>query len=536
MEVVMSIPVISLQKYLFDHNPLRSELIKVNNDCCQKYSIKVYRNHSFELISSVIPAYLKYAGMNIEFHYSDYDDSFSFFDFSDAEDAVLLWIDLSRYAVDDVETFVADRIKDIKNRTSKPVLVVTTGRRISLEKEIFSFDLDSLEQEIGEGFFDLKREPITGTKLSNKACLVAARELGTKYFPALFQPALKAIVVDLDNTLYKGVLGEDGIEGIELTSAHALLQEKLAGLAAQGFFICIVSKNEQSDVEKMFDLRSDFPLQKSALTFINASWQAKSKSILDIAARLNIGTDSMLFIDDNMGELSEVFSHIPDIHLIHAQDNASATLRALSCFPGLLKIFQNKEDTLRQSDVQANEQRRKLQENFSHEEYLRNLKMELRILLDDEVGKARIAELSNKTNQFIFTYRRYTLAQVEALIASRDSVIVSLHLRDKLSDSGMIGALVLLREGDTAILDEMYISCRALGRGIDDIIIFEAISDGLKKLSVNKLQVNFVKGERNRPAEMFYQQYLEDYAVPTAFEPLPQSNLVHIIHEGENNE
>ena len=532
----MNMKYIDLQKYLFDHVPLRSELIKIDNDCVQKYSIKVFRNHSFELISSVIHAYLKYAGMNIEFHYSDYDDSFSFFDFSDTEDAVLLWMDLSRYAVDDVESFVADRVKDIKNRTSKPVLVVTTGRRISLGKDIFSFDLDSLEQEIGEGFFDLKREGLTGTKLSNKACLAAARELGTKYLPALFRPALKAIVVDLDNTLYKGVLGEDGIEGIELTSAHAALQKKLTELAAQGFFICVVSKNDQSDVEKMFDLRSDFPLQKSALTFIIASWQAKSKSILDIAARLNIGTDSILFIDDNMGELSEVSSRIPDIHLLHAQDDASATLRALSCFPGLLKVFQNREDTLRQSDVQANEQRRKLQENLSHEEYLRNLGMELCILLDDEAGKARIAELSNKTNQFIFTYRRYTFAQVEALIAGRNSVIVSLHLRDKLSDSGMIGALVLVREGDTAVLDEMYISCRALGRGIDDIIIFEAIGDGLKKLSVNKLQVNFIRGERNRPAEMFYQQYLSGYAAPAMFEPRPQSDLVNIIHEGESNE
>lgn len=524
-----------LQKTLFNRVPLRSELIKIKNDCQRNYSVKVFRNHSFELVASVLPAYLKYAGINVEFHYSDYDDSFSFFDFADEDNAVLLWIDLSRYAVENVEAFVKSRIRELQSKTQKPILVATTGKALSLEKGVLAFDLDLLKQELGEGFFDARREPLTGTKLSNKACLAVARELGTKYLPALFLPALKAIVTDLDNTLYKGVLGEDGANGLELTAGHAALQKKLAELAAQGFFLCAVSKNEQEDVEKLFALRPDFPLRRESFTFLKASWQAKSQSILDIAARLNIGADSMLLMDDNMGELAEVSAHIPGIHLLHAQEDAFATLRALSCFPGLLKTEQNREDTLRQADVQANEERKKLQAQLSHEGYLKSLGMELRIRLDDEAGKERIAELANKTNQFLFTYRRYTLAQVEALLADKDSVVVSLHLRDKLSDSGMIGALILVREGDSAVLDEMFISCRALGRGIDDILIFEALGAGIKKLGVKKLRVNFVPGERNKPAELFYRQYLLGYAAPALFKPRPQSGLVRILHEGEKH-
>lgn len=532
----MSMDSLELQKVLFDKTPLRSELVKIRNTSGNRFSVKVFRNHSFELVSSVISPWLLYAGMDIHFEYSDYDDSFTFFDFKDTEDAYFLWIDLLRYEVEDLKSFVLERVQELKSKTRKPILIATTGRNLSFGDEVFCFSVESLREEVGEPFFDLPRESLTGTKLSNKTCLAAARELGTKYFPALFRPALKAVAVDLDNTLYRGVLGEDGLTGIVLTEGHKALQDKLVQLAGQGFFICVVSKNDPRDVEEMFEERKDFPLRKEFLTVIKASWQAKSQGLRAIAAELNIGTDAMLFVDDNLGELAEVAGSLPDIHVLHAQDDACKTLRALSCFPGLFKAFQNREDALRQSDVQANAERRKLQEHLSHEEYLRNLGMELRILLNDAAGKTRIAELSNKTNQFIFTYRRYTLAQVEALMAGPGSVIVSLHLRDKLSDSGMIGALVLVREGDTAVLDELYISCRALGRGIDDIIIFAALEAGLKKLGVEKLRVNFVRGERNRPAEMFFSQYLSGHAMPALFVPRPQSELLTILHEGERDE
>ncbi len=532
----MSISSIELQKILFDKTPLRSELVKIENDSSNKFSVKVFRNHSFELVSSIIGAYLKFAEMNVHFEYSDYDDSFSFFDFDDTADAVLLWMDLARYDIPDIQSFVSGRVQELKKKTRKPILVATTGKAVSFGEGVISFDVDSLKEEVGENFFDVRRESLTGTKLSNKACLAVAREMGTKYIPALFRPSLKAVVVDLDNTLYKGVLGEDGISGIILSEGHKALQNKLVHLAKEGFFICVVSKNDQGDVERMFEERADFPLRQDSLTVISASWQAKSQSIRDIAAKLNIGTDAMLFVDDNMGELSEVSGNIPGIHVLHAQDDAFKTLRALSCYPGLIKFSLRREDTLRQADVQANEQRKSLQQNLSHEEYLRNLGMELRILLDDEAGKGRIAELANKTNQFIFTYRRYTLAQVEELLTGENSVIVTLHLRDKLSDSGMIGAVVLMRQDDCAVLDEMYISCRALGRGIDDIIIFAAIRTGMDKLGVEKLRVNFVQGERNKPAEIFYEQYLCNYKEKATFVTRPESDLITIIHEGKQYE
>ena len=527
---------LNLQHFLFEQTPSRIELLKYQSTTSGKKKVRVFRNHSFELIAKTMNAYLDYSGLGIDFSYSDYDDSFSFSDFDNTADCILIWADAQRYKEIDISSFFAERINTLRQKYAKPVILAVTGNKIKLNiPDVFVVDLLSVEQKFGKDFLDLKMEPFTGTRLSQTACLYLSERFGLKYFPAVLKPALKAVFVDLDNTLYQGVLGEDGISGVTLTPGHKILQEKLKGLVTQGIFLCAVSKNNQADVEKMFAERKDFPLKSSDFTKMTASWRSKSEMISETLNFLNIGADSSVFIDDNIGEISEVSAALPQIRYILANSDAEKTINILDRSPGFIQFNATKEDSLRKNDVQANEERRKLQATLSHDDFLRRLKMELRILCDDVAGKERIAQLAGKTNQFIFNYKRYSLSEIEKLMADKNAVVVSLHLKDTLSDSGMIGALVLKKENDTAVLEECFISCRALGRGIDDLIIFKAIECGLQKLEASKLQVLFQNGERNEPARLFFEKHLSDFKLPHLFEKVPQTDLISFVY-GEENE
>ncbi|MEG7382016.1 HAD-IIIC family phosphatase, partial [Bacillus subtilis] len=136
------------------------------------------------------------------------------------------------------------------------------------------------------------------------------------------------MIVDLDNTLYKGVLGEDGVQGVELTQGHIVLQRHLKLFSQQGLFLGIASKNDEIDVRKLLEERVDFVLKPDDFAYIKASWNDKAESIQEIADLLNIHSSSLLFIDDNLGEIVSVLERHPDIKTIWAQDDAEITARA----------------------------------------------------------------------------------------------------------------------------------------------------------------------------------------------------------------
>jgi FkbH-like protein len=323
------------------------------------------------------------------------------------------------------------------------------------------------------------------------------------------RPALKAIVADLDNTLYFGVVGEDGADGVVLTEGHRKLQGQLKQLRDQGFFLCIASKNDRRDINALFAKRADFPLRVDDFTKICASWSSKAVMIAEIAEFLNIHTSAMLFIDDNIGELQTASASYPDLRLLMAYPDAEQTSRALKNYPGLLKLSSTSEDLLRGADVQANERRAALKSTMSREEYLRSLDVKLTFSADNLRHAERVAELAGKTNQFIFSYKRYKRYEVEALARSGSAAVVTVAMKDKLCDSGVIGACVGVARDSYAEIEELFVSCRALGRGLDDVIALGAIAVVCEKLGADKVKIDFVRGERNTPARRFFDAKLK---------------------------
>lgn len=528
---------IEIQQQVFAQKPNRLDLINYESrsisgsDSGHELKVFVYRNHNFELIANTIGLYLDFAGLKASFSYSDYDDSLSFEHLDRDADLIIVWLDLSRYETEDLEGFIKERISFLRKSYSKNLLLMPLLSKQEIEVEgVISYSFKKWEEELKERFLDSRFEALTGTKLSQAACLAVSRDLGLNYIPALSRPSLKGIVVDLDNTLYKGVLGEEGPLGVELTEGHLSLQKRLKVLAQQGFFLCIASKNDERDVEALFKQRSDFALKWEDFSKVCANWDEKASSITEIAKFLNIDSSALLMVDDNLGELVSVRQRHPAIRVIWAQDDAQVTKFVLDNYPGLLKLKQSQEDLLRQSDVQSKHEREHLAKSLSQEQYLKSLNLQLHFALNDFEGRVRLAELSNKTNQFIFSYKRYSESEVIGLMEDPEVAVVSISLKDRLSNSGNIGALILRKEKEVAILEECFVSCRALGRGIDEAIVLGAIGYGLEQLGVKKLQVLFTQGERNLPAEKFCEKVLKPYLKEScAFSYEDPIHLIEII-------
>lgn len=524
--------IMALQRLVFEEKPDRKELLDYAPKCKKAFHVQVIRNHSFELIEHTIGAFLDYTGMGIEFSYTSYDDSMSFGDLNTDADLFVIWIDTTRYQDVELESFCETRIAALREITQRPILLVPFGCELHITKpDVLTFNLTKIAEEMGDAFTDERMSRFTGTSLSNRAMVSISKELGLRYLPAMLKPLLKAIIVDLDNTLYQGVIGEDGIKNVVLTAGHCALQRVLIDFSDSGFFLCAVSKNEQKDAETLFDQREDFPLKRKHFSKICASWDEKATAIHAIAEFLNIGTDSILFIDDNIGELAAVHAMLPDVHLLRAMPDGNETARVLRTYPGLMKISTSQEDALRKSDIQANEKRKTLQASMNGRDYVRSLKMRLIYSYNNPEQIQRIAELSNKTNQFIFTYQRYTQPEVEKMVLSDDYQVVTISLSDCLSDSGLIGVCVGKRTEDYVELEECFISCRALGRGIDDIIVMGAIRGMLTRFQCEKLRTSLQNGPRNLPARRFYEQYLERYASANVFAYEVPTDIVTIEEE-----
>ena len=527
---------IKLQNFLFEESPTRLELVEYKPQSTKKFKIGVYRNHSFEMVANSMKAYLDYANISADFIYSDYDDSLSFINIDSSVDMMIVWLDLKRYKTNDVESFLNERIDVLIDMFKKPVLVVPFDGNLKLKNnKVVSVELNEIKDKLGTNYYDSRMEQFSGTRLSARACVQVACILGLKYIPAVLNPALKVIALDLDNTLYSGVLGEDGPNGIVLTDGHKSLQETLKNLTRQGFILCAASKNNEDDVKNMFNLRHDFPLRIDDFTKICSSWNNKSDMISEIAKSINISSDAILFIDDNIGEILEVCEVHTGIKIILAKDDANITNNVLKNFSGLLKLNVQREDALRSVDLMANELRDDMKKNLSREEFLKSLNTKLIFTLNDLSQAGRVSELAGKTNQFIFSYKRYSLAEVEDHM--KNNLVVTISLNDNLSDSGIIGALCFKCDGKSTVMDECFVSCRALGRGIDEIIVLKSVSIACQWFEHNRLRIEFKKGERNIPAESFMNTYFKDYIKSqNEFVYDIVDNFVDIEIKGEKNE
>ena len=510
------------QRVLFQPQPIRVELLAAElPEPTTPVHVRVHRNHAFEQCATVIPNWMCLRGWSPQFHLSDYDDSLCF-QFKGDADVELIWLDFFRYkqmSMAAFATWLRDRIGYLREYSTSPILFVNWAENADLAAAVQqTFDhmpvsgtlvvnMATVTNRLGDRWLDERAAKFSGSRLSDRASMLLARELACHWLPAVIAPRLKALVVDLDNTVYSGVLGEDGADGVQLTDGHRQLQSYLLELRNSGIFLALASRNEPVDVEELFRRRADFPLRWEHFSSRRVNWQPKSQAVQEIANELRIGTDAMLFLDDNIGELAQVGAALPELHLLHAESDPAATLRAVNYFPGLWSPGVTTADRLRIQDLEsARERHTLLQAASSPAEYFRSLQVELILALRPLSQAQRILELSCKTNQFNLALQRFNAAEIVRRLNDPNSPIVTIQMRDRLSDSGIVGALFCQISPDTLIVDELVISCRALGRNLEDLMIAEALKLACPILGDRRMIFHATQGLRNGPARSWLQR------------------------------
>jgi FkbH-like protein len=490
---------------------------------CHSVTVRVHRNHGFDAVASAANCYAGWNRMRFEFVAHGYDDSLSFAYAGDTS-LDLIFLDTARIrglAGAELGSWLRARIEVLRSRTTSPILVLAWPLPEVARAELVAApipgvhvpDLDAIANAMGDYWISARTGALTGSRLSNAACLRLALELGCRWLPACLCPPVKAIAVDLDDTLYRGVLAEDGALALQLAEGHRRLQLELADLARCGIFLVLVSRNDPKDVEELFRVRADFPLRLEDFAVIEVSWGSKAEAIARAAATLRIGVDSVVFVDDNPGELGAVASALP-VTTVHAGADPEITARALAGVGGLFRWQRLHEDAVRTRDMAASRTRDGLASQVaSPMDYLKDLRVELEYLVDPRNELARIHELGMKTNQFTLALRRFSEAELARRLDDGCSRIVAVRLTDRLSASGIVAMVVGRVEGEELHIDEICVSCRALGRHLEDVMLGRAIRLVGEGHAVTRLVVPIRVGPRNQPARAWLSQFLA-VAVP----------------------
>jgi FkbH-like protein len=328
---------------------------------------------------------------------------------------------------------------------------------------------------------------------------------------ALRGKSRRCLVLDLDNTLWGGVIGDDGLDGIKLGQgdsigeAYLSVQQLALDLRARGVVLAVCSKNEDEIARSAFQRHPDMLLKESHIAVFQANWKDKATNLKAIASELSLGLESLVFLDDNPVERLLVRQMLPEVAVPELPDDPSLYARTLAA-AGYFEAVTFSEDDLRRADYyQDNARRVSLQKQAGDlDAYLASLDMEITFQPFDETGRPRISQLINKSNQFNVTTKRYTEAQVEAV--QNDPVFFTLQVRlsDTFGDNGMISVVICRRAAaDSWEIDTWLMSCRVLGRRVEEMVLREILTHA-KTEGVQKLVGTYIPTDRNKLVEELY--------------------------------
>lgn len=344
----------------------------------------------------------------------------------------------------------------------------------------------------------------------------------------------KLLVLDCDNTLWGGIVGEDGADGIKIERNESVgrifyeVQQIIKSLEKKGVILAICSKNNEEDVLEVFSKRkNDLPLQIEKFVTYRINWNNKASNIQDIANELNIGLDSVVFLDDSDFEVGLVSSELPMVKVFTVPKD-------ISRYPALMwevaSIFYSTgltdEDKNKTKKYLDNKKREGLVNNYgNYEDYLKSLGLRIKVQWDKSIQIQRASQMSQKTNQFNVTTIRYTEDDIAKFIASEHHRILTFSLEDSVGDYGVIGLIILSLEVKdqikSATFETFLMSCRALGRNVEKKI-FQVLSNVLKEAGVNCLYSRYKKTEKNIQVSDLYEKL--------GFEVINKSEIESFYH------
>lgn len=322
--------------------------------------------------------------------------------------------------------------------------------------------------------------------------------------------SFKCLVLDLDNTLWGGVVGDDGVTGLALGpgtgegEAFQDIQAHALALAARGVILAVSSKNDEATVLEAFETHPDMVLKREHIACLRANWEDKPSNLRAIAKTLNIGLDSLVFLDDNPVERDLVRRTLPMVVVPDWSGDPAFVPRMLSDAGWFESVALTDEDRVKTAQYASRSQSAALQASATDmDAYLRDLEMTLSWNPVAPEGLTRVVQLINKTNQFNLTTRRYSEDQVRALITDADVRVLQFRLVDRFVDNGVIAVAILKRSGATVEVDTLLMSCRVLGRKVENAIA-NVLADQARELGAAELIGRYLPTERNAMVRDLY--------------------------------
>ena len=323
----------------------------------------------------------------------------------------------------------------------------------------------------------------------------------------------KAIIFDCDNTLWKGVLGEEGFDGIEMSSStrdgaiFSEIQSIALAINKQGILIGLCSKNNPADVDEVIKSHPDMQLRDEHITIKKVNWSDKVTNLREIAGELNIGLDSLVFVDDSSFEVNFIKEQIPEITVLQVPDRLYDYPKMFRENSGLFyNLSYTEEDKQKIEMYKQQVQRETVKKEYADiEGYLSSMGLKLTIFEDDNSIIPRMSQMTQKTNQFNLTTKRYTEGNIKNFISTDNSKVFAFSVSDKFGDSGVTGLNIININDDSQIaeIDTLLMSCRVIGRNIE-YAFMDYVIDYIKNREINLVRAKYIQTQKNEQVKDFF--------------------------------
>lgn len=546
---------------VFDTRMSYSEILKANRDLAlvkqgREFTVEVLSNITVNPLKEILDFSVRKMGLSPAVNFGNYDnivqDSFGI----GSPDVVMVFYELINFndgfevmaelytdaeVTEAIEKIQRDLDIIFANLASKPLVLFNTFSALPLTGAVSaSRNIDKIESALNE--YLLANKPASFKLVDIKRIMAY---VGTenaidyrkyekykslykidffKHYVHSVQPLLlrragklkKALIFDCDNTLWKGIIGEDGPEGIEMSAAGEkgkyfhLVQKIAVDLSKKGVLICLCSKNNPADVDELLANHPDMVLRAEHIVSRKVNWTTKDENLRALAAELNIGLDSFVFVDDSPFELNLIKTNVPEVTTIAVPaDPAAYPVLLLDAAQRYFNLEPLADDLARVSSYKAQALRAEAMSQIGNvDSYLATLETRIRIARNPADQLQRIAQLTQKTNQFNLTTRRYTETEVQEFLQSPEADVYSVDVSDKYGNSGITGVIIVKDKNSPqgAHIDTFLLSCRVLGRRIEDAFLGYVI-ENCRAAGINQLNAAYLKTMKNAQVENYYERH-----------------------------
>lgn len=535
-----------------------------DSNSLQEFNVMVFRNIMLETIVPYLSYELLSLGLNLNLTIGEYDNALqeSILNKDKIRESDLFLVVLNmktlspiisnrilefsseglRDEIDRVKSYINGIIENIRSESKKPIVFYGfetplsdklgilgdqgNGLEISVYNELNShirsfhknnvlfINSDRLIAKVGlSNYIDDRYWHIGKAPFRKEALLAVSSEI-KKIIRATKGMAKKCLVLDCDNTLWGGIVGEDGIEGIKIGTSYPgspfyEFQQEILSLRNRGVILAICSKNNENDVLDVLNNHSGMLIKEEHISSHRINWQNKAENIREIAEELNIGLDSFVFIDDSNFEIELVNKELPQVSTIQVNPKRSIEYKNTLANCGLFDTLSFSKEDRKRGDMYKSEVKRKKSEKSTNsiEEYLQSLGMKMKLAYCDDSNIARVSQLTQRTNQFNLTTKRYTEGDIREMLSSEDFKVIYIQLEDRFGEYGVVGLCILnLQDKTTVNIDTLLMSCRVLGRKVEDTLISELELYAVRK-GVNTITGSYIKTKKNIQVESLLDRF-----------------------------